>query len=109
MTTPPPPPLPPELIEALKERNLGRLVRVLLQTRAGAASDRGRSTPPRAPDASRAAGAAFDAATGRSPAGPQRSRGRDLSPGEVPHGGAALWFWLVLLLLGYLGYRLWRG
>lgn len=101
MTAPPPPPLPPELIAALKERNLGKVIRVLLQPQAGTPPGRVRARPAPGPDAG--------AVPSRRPAAPQlpHSRGRELSPGEVPRSGAAFWFWLVLLLLGYLGYRLW--
>ncbi|HMN20749.1 MAG TPA: hypothetical protein PKA16_05090 [Ottowia sp.] len=107
MTSPPPPPLPPELLEALKERNLGKLFRVLLQPPAAPASDRARPTRSTPGGARPPAGPA--AGRGAADPGAPRSRGRDLSPGEVPRSGATAWTWLVLLLLAYLGYRLWQG
>ena len=96
------PQLPPELIEALRQRDLPGLLKALLSARATAAEAPGKAAPstPRAPAAGRRRES--------EPSFP-RAEAEGLSPGEVPRTGSAFAGWLMALLLGYLVYRLWGG
>lgn len=102
MATPTPPQLPPELIEALRQRDLPGLLKALLSARPTAAETPGKAAPstPRAPTAGRQRES--------DPSFP-RVEAEGLSPGEVPRTGSAFAGWLMALLLGYLVYRLWGG
>lgn len=107
MAPPAPRPIPPEVMQALKERNLGKLARVLLAASAANAAGQATAQPARtqAPPPSPPASSASRQAD---PALPLVA-GKGLSPGEVPRGGSAFWIWVVVVLVAYLGYRLVRG
>ncbi|OJV61365.1 MAG: hypothetical protein BGO36_00080 [Burkholderiales bacterium 68-10] len=94
--------MPPELIEALRQRDLPGLLKALLSARPTAAETPGKAAPstPRAPTAGRQRES--------DPSFP-RVEAEGLSPGEVPRTRSAFAGWLMALLLGYLVYRLWGG
>ena len=103
MSTPTPPSLPPELIDALRQRNVPQLLKVLLSQRPAA------SSPPAAPARPPAARPAPGAGKRPPEAELPQVAAEGLSPGEVPRTGTTFWGWLMAALLAYLAYRLWGG
>lgn len=101
------PPAAEEVIEALRQRDVLRLLKALAsQHRAATAAaraepKRGRATVERpVPPRVRTPGPVPDSI---------RPMREGLSPGEVPRSGSASWFWIVAVLLAWLGYRYWSG
>lgn len=96
-----------EVVEALRQRDVLRLLKALAsQQRAPA--DIGRARPGPAP-------APVVRAPRRKPQPEETAPGsvhplRDgLSPGEVPRSSSGFWLWVVLALLAWLGFRYWGG
>lgn len=113
---PPPPPLPPDLAEALRQGNPLRLIGALLKAASTPAPGQPGSTPPQKPAAR---GRAVSRAAGKVTPKPATTHAPDLdadlpliaapglSPGEVPRSQSLAWLWVVVLLLAYLAYRYW--